>query len=108
MGLIALILSVVVDAIWPLRGRGVGRADTDELTADPFDVAAGPGVGPGAGTGPAAMDAPDGDLIEEPPYDPVADAAAPAAPASSRPAVTVAPHPLQRHALWLAGLLAPG
>lgn len=107
MGLIALILSVVVDAIWPLRGRGVGRADTDELTADPFDVSAEPGVGAGAGTGPAAMDAPDGDLIEEPPYDPVADAAAPAAPASSRPAVTVAPHPLQRHALWLAGLLAP-
>src|SRR5690606_443768 len=59
------------------------------------------------GSARAAMDAPDGDLIDEPPYDPVSDAAAPAPAASGRPTVTVAPHPLQRHALRLAGLLAP-
>lgn len=103
MGLIALILSVVVDAIWPLRGRGPGRAD-DDFAVDPYDLAS---ESLGA-TGGLAADMPDGDLIDEPPYDPVADVGVVAPPeGSSGPAVTVAAHPLQRHALRLLGWLAP-
>lgn len=103
MGLIALILSVVVDAIWPLRGRSPGRAD-DDFAVDPYDLAS---ESLGATDGVAA-DLPDGDLIDEPPYDPLADAGAAAPPpGSSGPAVTVAAHPLQRHALRLLGWFAP-
>jgi len=96
MGLIALILSIVVDAIWPLRGRSPGSADADDLAAD-YEPATVPAE-PDAAT---AADMPDGSLIDEPPYDPLADAGGVAAPAPRRPAVVVAPHPLQRHALRL-------
>ena len=122
MGLIALILSVVVDAVWPLRGRGTGRTDDDDFAVDTFDVASEPGFAPAGAVG----DAPDGGLIDEPPYDPLADVDADdyggayggahggahgggGSPpeAASRPAVSVAPHPLQRHALRLLGWIAP-
>jgi adenosylcobinamide-phosphate synthase len=118
MGLIALIISVVIDAIWPLRGRGTGRTDDDDFASDTFEFATEPGLSP---AGPAAAaDAPDGDLIDDPPYDPLADAIVdagvavdtdggnPTPPdAASRPAVKPAPHPLQRHALRLLRWIAP-
>ena len=100
MGLIALIFSVVVDAIWPLRGRpqdlpvDVGERDLS-VVAEPADPDA-------------------ADPLAEPPYDPLTDSLAD--PLVSRePSPTVqrtaaaghTVHPLLRPALrlidWVAG-----
>ena len=65
MGLIALILSVVVDAVWPLRGR------TQDL---PFDAQAG-----GVVAADEAVDPEAADPLADPPYDPLIDPAVDAA-----------------------------
>jgi adenosylcobinamide-phosphate synthase len=94
MGLIALIFSVVVDAIWPLRGRPQDRL----LDANSPDAALD-----------AALDDDAADPLAEPPYDPLADPLTdPLTPARPAPAPVIAPaHPLQRYALrlidWVAG-----
>jgi adenosylcobinamide-phosphate synthase len=105
MGLLALIFSVVVDAIWPLRGR------PQDL---PFDEA-----GRGASLDDDAADP----LAEAPPYDPVIDplvdplaassgqagqarAAGSAPPHPPKAAATPLQHPLQRYALRLIDAVA--
>ena len=65
MGLIELILSVVVDAVWPLRGR------TQDL---PFDAQAG-----GVVAADEAVDPEAADPLADPPYDPLIDPAVDAA-----------------------------
>lgn len=90
MGLIALILSVVIDAIWPLRGRAqdaqadVPARDTSlDASADPL--------------GDVPYD-PLADPLTEPVADPTAD---PLSEPATKPATKPVPHPLQRHALRL-------
>ena len=107
MGLIALIFSVVVDAIWPLRGRPqdlpLNRQAGDPPIAD------------------AAADPDAADPLADPPYDPLIDPLVdpavdpavdplveagvdvPRAPAAE---VRHAVHPLLRHALRLVDWVA--
>ena len=59
MGLIALIFSVVIDAVWPLRGR------PQDL---PFDAAESDPVAAGSAADPEAADP-----LADPPYDPLTD-----------------------------------
>ncbi|MBA3479156.1 MAG: hypothetical protein H0T52_12290, partial [Lautropia sp.] len=103
MGLLALILSVVIDAIWPLRSRPQEWLPDEEGSA-------------------AALDDFAADPFVETPYDPLVDAAA-TAQTSTRPAAQAAaaagsaaarsqvayvPHPLERHALRLIDAVAGG
>jgi membrane protein required for beta-lactamase induction len=103
MGLIALIFSVVVDAIWPLRGRPQDLP-LNRQAGDP----------PIAGV---AADPDAADLLADPPYDPLVDPLVdpavdplveagvdvPRAPAAE---VRHAVHPLLRHALRLVDWVA--
>lgn len=115
MGLIALILSVVVDAIRPLRGRReetrfdvtAHDASLDEA-ADPLDVPYDPLVEP--------LPDPLVDILPElapdlsaefPAGPPSASAARSAARSPGDRLVKAEPHPLQRYALWLIARVAP-
>lgn len=94
MGLLALILSVVVDAIWPLRGRPQ-ELPLDEVARD------------------ASTDDEAADPLAEAPYDPLLDAQPqPRSRAGARPAwdagisTGFTAHPLLRHALRLIDAVA--
>ena len=91
MGLIALILSVVVDAIWPLRGRPQALSSDEEVRDRSLDDDA-------------------ADPLAEVPYDPLSDSAAggpsSAQAASAAPAVPYLAHPLERYALRLIDWMA--
>ena len=107
MGLIALILSVVIDAVWPLRGR---REQT-RLDATARDAALDEAADP---SGDVPYD-PLVDPLPDPLSDPLAEALPEfpsGAPAGRRAASmdvpgTPVPHPLQRYALRLIEWVAP-